>query len=53
MILEESPTAEVFKTEMEAAAKYYGNPPPAFRVIDATGITHHYDSNARPDLSQL
>jgi len=54
LILEESPTAEVFKTEMEAAAKYYGNPPPAFRVIDGTGhITHHYDSNARPDLSDL
>lgn len=46
----EAPTFEAFKSEMESNAKFYGNPPPAFTVINEAGITYYYDENARPRL---
>ena len=39
-----SPTLGVFKAELEKAAKFYGDPPPAMIVINHDGSTEHlYD----------
>lgn len=42
------PDVETFKAELKHMAEFYGDPPPAFRVIDADGtLTHIYDK--RPE----
>jgi len=38
------PTLETFRAELADAEEFYGDPPPAFKVIDADGkITHYFD----------
>ena len=43
--LVECGTAESFKAELANMAEFYGDPPPAFTVIDQDGtVTQHYDT---------
>ncbi len=45
--LVECPSAKTFKAELAAMEKCYGDPPPAFRVIDADGtLTHYFDERS-------
>lgn len=42
--LVQCPTQESFQAELKSMADFYGDPPPAFKVIDADGtLTHYFD----------
>lgn len=36
-------TPESFRAELASMAEFYGEPPPAFVVLDVDSVTHHYD----------
>ena len=49
-ILVKCPSLESFRAELSSMAEFYGDPPPAMRVIDADGsLTEVYDPDARPE----
>jgi len=38
------PTLDTFRAELADCEEFYGDPPPAFKVIDADGtVTHYFD----------
>jgi hypothetical protein len=51
LTLVECPTLDTFRAELDNAAEFYGDPPPAFRVVDReTGqVTHFYDKRPSAD----
>ncbi len=51
LTLVECPTLDTFKAELDNAAGFYGDPPPAFRLVDTkTGqVTYLYDERPTAD----
>jgi len=48
LILVECATEDAWGKELAEMSDLYGAPPPAFVVIDASGVTEVFDSNSRP-----